>query len=572
LTSIRPALFIFLIVVALTTGSALAQEASPGEQLYLQYCAQCHGENGDGKGVAAPYLKPRPRDFTQGKYKIRSTPTGTLPTDDDLRRVIRMGMPYTGMPGWPQFSDQQLQQIVDHIKAFYPGFEGQDPTPIDLPSPPSYSEESAEKGRQVYEDLGCARCHGEQGRGDGFSAPTLTDDWGYHLRPADLTQPWTFRGGASRQDIYRTFMTGLNGTPMPSYADEGALPVENRWPLVDYIYSLSGGQSNPNYSNLVIARATDQELSLENGMEVMAGIEPSRFPLLGQIIQPGRNFYPAVVSLTVRAVYNLDQILILLQWNDMRAEVTGQNSPLLDAPLFDPVAEDALERIGQPVGQSASPQSTSDDPFGQESDPFAQEDDPFAQDPAADALAGAAQGEIAPERSEFSDAVAIQFPKVLPEGVRRPYFLLGDSENAVELWFVDLADPSPQIFDGRGSDAVVAGEGEPFQVSTNYQNGQWSVLFLRSRSSRRSVSFLEDEFVPAAFSVWDGFNRERGNKRSITGWYHFYLEPMEKPPLLGPIVRNSVGVFLALVLVVFFVRRRYSSDGSVAGPPGGSGQ
>src|SRR5690606_25082158 len=163
LTSIRPALFIFLIVVALTTGSALAQEASPGEQLYLQYCAQCHGENGDGKGVAAPYLKPRPRDFTQGKYKIRSTPTGTLPTDDDLRRVIRMGMPYTGMPGWPQFSDRQLQQIVDHIKAFYPGFEGQDPTPIDLPSPPSYSEESAEKGRQVYEDLGCARCHGEQG-------------------------------------------------------------------------------------------------------------------------------------------------------------------------------------------------------------------------------------------------------------------------------------------------------------------------------------------------------------------------------------------------------------------------
>jgi mono/diheme cytochrome c family protein len=69
------------------TGSARATQPDigteaqreSGRQLYAKYCAQCHGDNGDGEGVAAPHLRPRPRDFTQGKYKVRSTPTGACP-------------------------------------------------------------------------------------------------------------------------------------------------------------------------------------------------------------------------------------------------------------------------------------------------------------------------------------------------------------------------------------------------------------------------------------------------------------------------------------------------------------
>ena len=73
-----------------------------GKALYLTYCSQCHGDNGDGQGVAAPFLSPKPRDFTTGRYKVRTTPSGALPTHRDLVHIIRVGMPYTSMPGWPK--------------------------------------------------------------------------------------------------------------------------------------------------------------------------------------------------------------------------------------------------------------------------------------------------------------------------------------------------------------------------------------------------------------------------------------------------------------------------------------
>jgi Cytochrome C oxidase, cbb3-type, subunit III len=79
-----------------------------GRTLYLKYCSQCHGEKGDGEGYAAIHLYPRPRNFTTGKFKIRTTPNGALPTHQDLVNIIRRGMPYTSMPAWSIFSDQEV--------------------------------------------------------------------------------------------------------------------------------------------------------------------------------------------------------------------------------------------------------------------------------------------------------------------------------------------------------------------------------------------------------------------------------------------------------------------------------
>ena len=92
-----------LLLTCLLSGGVVTPAAASdeGKQLYDKYCAQCHGVNGDGKGHATPRVKPLPRDFTSGKYKFRTTPSGALPTDADLTKVIKDGLPYTSMPDWP---------------------------------------------------------------------------------------------------------------------------------------------------------------------------------------------------------------------------------------------------------------------------------------------------------------------------------------------------------------------------------------------------------------------------------------------------------------------------------------
>ncbi|HEY3122790.1 MAG TPA: cytochrome c, partial [Thermoanaerobaculia bacterium] len=93
-------------VTAQDVGTEAQREA--GKALYLKNCSQCHGEKGDGQGYATSHLLPQPRNFTTAKFKVRTTPNGALPSHQDLVNIIRRGMPYTSMPAWPDFSDQQV--------------------------------------------------------------------------------------------------------------------------------------------------------------------------------------------------------------------------------------------------------------------------------------------------------------------------------------------------------------------------------------------------------------------------------------------------------------------------------
>src|SRR5215831_7645879 len=68
-----------------------------GEKVYGENCAACHGQKGDGKGLEASRLKTKPRDFTTGNYKFRSTPSGSLPLDQDIFRTISRGVRATSM-------------------------------------------------------------------------------------------------------------------------------------------------------------------------------------------------------------------------------------------------------------------------------------------------------------------------------------------------------------------------------------------------------------------------------------------------------------------------------------------
>ena len=509
-----------------------------GKKVYLKYCSQCHGEKGDGEGYASPHLRPRPRDFTTGKFKVRTTPTGALPTHQDLVNIIRRGMPYTSMPAWPELADQEVSDLAYFITTFSPDFSNAEnvPQPISLPSAPRATNESIELGKKLYTDNGCIKCHGTLGRGDGPSAPTLKDDWGHPIRAADLAQSWTFRGGSSREDIFRTISTGLNGTPMPSYVD--ALNPEQRWAIADYIVSLSGS-NGPGYSNLVIAKHVVDSIDLAKGAASFASAPAARFPIVGQIMEPGRSFHPPATNVTVQAIYDADSIALLVRWHDMSAEKTGKNGPSLPVP---PEEEEEPRAAGESGGAKESV-------FGDEE----VAPTPPGQQPAADPFA---EAEAAPaaQASEFSDAVAVQIPSQVPTGARKPYFIFGDSQNSVDLWFFDLARPDPLQFTGRGSADIAANDTGDLTGVASYDQGEWSVIFKRPRRATSGVAFAPGEFMPIAFSVWDGFSRERGNRRGLTLWYSLYVEPENVPSAAGPMIRTALFILVIELVVIGWVR------------------
>lgn len=244
-----------LLAVAASAGAAdLRPIEAQGAAVYERYCVGCHGAQGDGRGPAAPMLITKPRDFTSGVFKFRTTPSGSLPTDDDLFRIITGGVYRTSMPEWSLLGERERWALVAYIKRFYPQWVEQGTgTPITVPPVPAWLGDAAavERGRELYVLLDCAACHGERGRGDGPSAAALAPDaWGNHQRPFDFTKG-RLKSGAAPQDVYRTFMTGLNGTAMPSYYDIFAAPDgenirdDDAWRLVAYILSLRGSGPAP---------------------------------------------------------------------------------------------------------------------------------------------------------------------------------------------------------------------------------------------------------------------------------------------------------------------------------------
>lgn len=208
-----------------------------GRAVYLQACAVCHGERGDGKGPLAAVLDPKPRDFTAGKFKFRSTPSSSIPTDFDLFRTITQGVFGTSMPSFSRLSYEDRWALVHFIKTFSERFAREQPAqPIPLPEPPPRTAELLQMGKQLYREAGCNDCHGDTGRGDGPSAPDLEDDWGNPIRPFDFTSGRSPKGGSTPRDVYRAFMTGLQGTPMPDYGE--VFEPEQAWAVVYHVLSL----------------------------------------------------------------------------------------------------------------------------------------------------------------------------------------------------------------------------------------------------------------------------------------------------------------------------------------------
>ena len=211
--------------------------AKNGAMDYRRYCVGCHGDLGDGNGENAQWVDPKPRDFQLGIFKCRSTPTGTLPTDKDLYDTIGRGLDRSNMPVWNALSAQQRIDLVAWVKHFSPRFASDKPgAPIQIPPEPEVTPDRVKAGRDVFERVQCWKCHGVQGMANGPSASTLTDDLGRPISAFNFTDGSRPKCGSTDQDIYRIFMTGLDGTPMPSFSDN--IKPEEAWDLVFYLRTL----------------------------------------------------------------------------------------------------------------------------------------------------------------------------------------------------------------------------------------------------------------------------------------------------------------------------------------------
>lgn len=252
--------------VTIGGASISAAELNHGRERYVLNCYACHGDMGDGKGPASAFLRPPPRDFRDGVFKFGGVPAGQLPTDDNLVRLVRRGLTGTAMLPW-DVSEEELHSIVTYIKTLSPRWKDEkagDPVFVSPDPWKGKAQDGVAHGKRVYHATAqCARCHPSYMPkaelaaltkevlgydmaeiSDEIYRPSLKDsqyktkilpiDFLYH--PIKTLSPKDTEEEALHQ-IYVSIAAGIGGTAMPMW--KGALPEEDLWGLVHYVYDLA---------------------------------------------------------------------------------------------------------------------------------------------------------------------------------------------------------------------------------------------------------------------------------------------------------------------------------------------
>ncbi len=530
---------------------ALAPEPSAdmieaGKRVYFTKCVWCHGVDGAGDGPGADRLWPRPRNFNQGTFKIRHTASGELPLFDakkpvpgqnDLFETVTHGLPGSAMPSWEGIltEEQRLQvlsfvttQLVKDRKFTDQKSESQTILQMGDLKPIAPTEESLKKGAELVVEKKCVECHGADGRGDG-NAFNLKDDWGFSIQPANWHKCWNFRG--SRQDpynvknIFRTFSTGVNGTPMPSFADNTT--VEERWHIANFVNSLCEREADgtplsidlltdkPKVNFVLSSGVVEGEISADPENEMWTKRARRIIAMGGQITHKPRNFVNRIDDMWMKSVYNDTHIAFMFQWDDRTKSVAEGKLPWPPTSVNIDVKE---------------------------------------QDPKT-----GEEGSIAMHQNNYTvynDAVAMETAvkwKELPAPIK-PRYLFGSNEQ----FPVDImkweADGSLRAFKGTGWD-------KDFEQRDNYEesskllfsewkNGRWTVIIQRPMGNKKDQDYDEDTFfemgqyIPTVFFAWDGHNGDAGRKMAVSAFYYTFLEPpTPREAYIYPIV-IAVGVVL----------------------------
>ncbi len=503
-----------------------AEMIEAGKRVYFTKCVWCHGVDGAGDGPAADRLWPRPRNFNQGTFKIRRTASGELPlfdakkaveAENDLFATVTHGLPGSAMPSWEGIltEEQRLQvlsfvttQLIKDRKFDDKATETQTVLQVDEIKPIPVSKESLEKGAQLIVDKKCIECHGVTGRGDG-NAFNLKDDWGFPIQPANWHKCWNFRG--SRQDpyniknIFRTFSTGVSGTPMPSFADNTT--VEERWHIANFVNSLC--ERDPEGNPLPIDPLTDKpkvnfvirsgpvlegEISDDPENEMWQKRERRIVLFGGQITHKPRNFVNRIDDVWVKSLYNDKNIVFLFQWDDRSKSVAEGKLP------WQPT-EVNVENYG--VKEQA--------PKTGEGDSIAAQQSKYAV---------------------YNDAFAFQFPvkwQELPAPIK-PRYLWGDQKYPVDIvkW---EANGTIKAFTGTGWDQDFQDRDDYTEklkvLKQEWKDGRWTLMVSRpiKEDYDEDTYFEMGKYIPTVFFAWDGHNGDAGRKMAVSAFYYTVLEP-----------------------------------------------
>lgn len=514
----------------------VAQAAAPAElakrraQLYGQHCAACHGDKGDGIGLAARFVFPKPRDFRAGRFRLVSTSNG-VPTLDDIVAVLERGMPGSSMPPWRHLGDEQVRLLAEHVLALrqngakeillaataesgdeLPPEELQDivarmTTPsakVEVPDLGEATAESIAHGKELYVSKACAPCHGETGKGDGQQV--MIDSEGLPTRPRDLTRG-IFKGNSDPASVWQRIRTGMPGTPMPSSQTLSDAEVTD---LTHYVLSMSD-QAARDSTVLTRNRITANQVS--DLPTTGDAAEWEQVPPLKLRTVPLWWRDDADADLTVQALHDGESICVRLSWADAKANTEAVRSEDFE----DAVAVELYSGGEEPFFGMGATGVPIDVWFWDADRQFAIALEDINPDIVVDVDPFNSGAVASAEYDRDGTRTAAQPPVSLTAAaVGNPIVPTKDGPAASSL---ETAGPGSATFRPRTNQTVDA--------HGQWSDGRWTVLMrrpLQVSNPADGVSLAPGAKASIAFAVWDGGVKDRDGKKLVTIWQDFELE------------------------------------------------
>ncbi|MBI3469528.1 MAG: c-type cytochrome [Planctomycetes bacterium] len=509
-----------------------------GRQLYARHCAACHGERGDGLGIAAAYLFPKPRDLRVGRFRLVST-SNNVPSGADLHGVLLRGMPGSIMPPWAHLAQNERDALVsevmrlrregaqeqyiavmkeqegltdeqiaaEDVQAGIREYVESIAVPGDSTQVPEFSPSTAEalaRGKEVYAKSGCLQCHGSEGKGDGVQK--MVDEEKLPTAPRDFTLG-IFKGGHDPASLYRRIAYGMPGTPMPSSSQ---LSAEQMMDLVHYIRSMS---TEDQRQAAVLNRAKIGAVRVAALPDSPRAAAWSAAPVVRLRMTPlwWRNH--ADPDLHVQSVHDGRRIAIRLSWNDAVEDGHAISSQSFE----DAVAMQLYRGDSEPFLGMGGSNAPVDVWFW----------DADRQSPTD-------------VEDQYPNVVADIYPFSEQSVATAEYRREGTRRSAQPEVSLPALASGNQIVPGRaptgGSDLAVGGPGsvtfrmpqsQLVDIRGQWEEGRWTVVMSRTlmvTSEQDRVSLEPGSRASVAFAIWDGSRQDRDGKKLITIWQDLELQ------------------------------------------------